>query len=239
MHKRPRHTLSLNRRHVAGHALATRAAGLMMCVLLQRGGMRPIRRRRPMAIQANLIRRLPQLRIVFRAMHVVAGGASDPMLVHHALGKIVSLHAILVRRAVGKIVEAGLSQRAILKFPEVLQPKARAVADRPVVKLAFNRVGQRLSLRMTLDARVIGSDIIHLRGTENVARRRVSDMLAPWPMAALATNVPFGDGLGSDVVVDRVAPIAKRAGRALEVVRADKAWPTSLSRRSTAATSYG
>ena len=42
-------------------------------------------------------------------------------------------------------------------------------------------------------------------------------MLATGTVAAFAADVPFGDLLGVDVVVDGVAAIAGRVGRALEI----------------------
>jgi hypothetical protein len=54
------------------------------------------------AVQANLIDRLRKLRVVLRAMHVVAIEAGFPAAVHDALNEIVAQNAVLVRRAVRK-----------------------------------------------------------------------------------------------------------------------------------------
>ena len=54
-------------------------------------------------------------------MHVMAGRTRNAVLVHDALRKVVALHAILVRRAIGEIEEGRLAQRAVLKFPVILQ----------------------------------------------------------------------------------------------------------------------
>lgn len=67
---------------------------------------------------------------------------------------------------------------------------------------------------MALDASVVGVDVVQAGRVDDGLACPLLDMLAPWPMAAFAAHVPFGDGLGMDVVVDRVATIAKRAGRA-------------------------
>ena len=91
-------------------------------------------------------------------------------------------------------------------------------ADRPVVVPAVDRIGRRPPLGMALDAGVVGVDVVEAARIDDGLARPPLDVLAPWPMAAFATHVPFGDRLGMDVVVDRVATIAKRAGRALEVV---------------------
>ena len=91
-------------------------------------------------------------------------------------------------------------------------------ADRPVVVPAVDRIGRRPPLGMALDAGVVGVDVVEAARIDDGLACPPLDVLAPWPMAAFATHVPFGDRLGMDVVVDRVATIAKRAGRALEVV---------------------
>jgi|SRR5580692_5570256 hypothetical protein len=44
--------------------------------------------------------------------------AHDSVPVHHALHKIIALHAILVRRAIGKIIESSLPQAAVFELPE-------------------------------------------------------------------------------------------------------------------------
>ena len=55
-------------------------------------------------------------------------------------------------------------------------------------------------------------------GLTMVAARGLRDVIAAGSVAALAADVPFGDGLGLDVVVHRMAAIAQRAGGALHVV---------------------
>jgi hypothetical protein len=54
---------------------------------------------------AQLIRRyrLPEIRIVRRAMDIVAIGTGDAARIHQALDEVVSLHPVLVRRTVGKV----------------------------------------------------------------------------------------------------------------------------------------
>jgi len=122
MHKRSRNAFRFDGWHVAGNAIAAGASILVMCVLLERGRTRTIGARRGMTIQADPIRRLSQLSVVFRAVRIVARGTGNSMPVHHALGKVVALHAVLMRGAVRKVVEAGFAQLTILEFPEILQP---------------------------------------------------------------------------------------------------------------------
>ena len=83
--------------------------------------MRTVRGRRSVAVQANLIRGLSQLDIVFRAVHVMTRRASDSVPIHDALRKVVALHAILMGGAVRKEIERGFAQRAVLELPVVLQ----------------------------------------------------------------------------------------------------------------------
>ena len=78
VHERGRHALGFNRRHMARYAPAPGASCRVMGMLFERGRVGAIRSRGSVAIQANLIRWLSQLRVVGRAVHVVAAGAGDP-----------------------------------------------------------------------------------------------------------------------------------------------------------------
>ena len=208
MHERSRDALALDGRHVAGNALGSGAPSLVVRMLLQSGSARTIRPPGRVAIQANLIRRLAQLRIVLRAVHIVARSARNAVPVHHALRKVVALHPILVRSAVGKEIEGGFTQLAVFQFPEVLQPQANVVADRPIVIFPIDRIRQRLSLGMTLDAGIVTGHAVHFRRIQNVAARGMRHMLAARSVAALTADVPLSDLLGLDVVVDGMASVA-------------------------------
>src|SRR5215471_18217545 len=61
----------LNLRHVAGHAVASSAAVLMMSVRFDRRRVWSVRRRRSMTVQTKLSRRLNQIRIVYRPMNIM------------------------------------------------------------------------------------------------------------------------------------------------------------------------
>ena len=87
------------------------AACLVMRVCFDGRGARAVRRIRAVALQAEHVGRLQQVGIVLRAVNVVATEAGDAVRVHHALHKIVALHAVLVRGAVGEMREAS-SRRA-------------------------------------------------------------------------------------------------------------------------------
>ena len=118
----------------------------MMRVRLNGSFMRAVGRLRAMAFEANHVSRLQQIGIVFRAVNIVATVAAHAMGVHRALNEIVALHAVLVRRAVGKMREGRLSELVILEFPEVVEVEADMKSDRPIVILPTDRVLERLPL---------------------------------------------------------------------------------------------
>src|SRR5579859_8299851 len=60
-----------NLRHVAGHALTSGGALFVMRMFLQRSFAGAIQRHRTMAIQAEMVRRLSELRIVLRTVDVM------------------------------------------------------------------------------------------------------------------------------------------------------------------------
>ena len=72
MHQRTRDAFCFDLRHVAVNALASGTPGFMVSVLFQRSGTRAVRGRRAVAVKADLIRGFAQLRVVVRAMHIVA-----------------------------------------------------------------------------------------------------------------------------------------------------------------------
>src|SRR6202045_2877031 len=98
----------------------------------------------------------------------MATEAGHPASVHNALHKIIPLHPVLMRGAVGKVREAGLAQRVLFQLPKILQAQTHMIADRPVVIFAFDGTHRRAPLRMALNARIAGLHIIHSRWTENV-----------------------------------------------------------------------
>ena len=165
-------------RHVTGNARAARAAGGVMRVLLDAGGMRPILRVGAMAGQAHRVARLAHHRLIFRAVRIVATETRDAARVHEALNEIIALHAVLVRGAVGKMGEARFAELVLFQLPKIRKVQSNVKADRPVVVLAFDRICQRAPLRMTLDARIVGPHIIEARGIEDVVARRLGNMRA-------------------------------------------------------------
>lgn len=92
-----------------------------MRVLFDCPGARAIQRKRSMAIEAKFVRGFSQLRVVVRAMCVVAAEARDAATVHHALHEIISLHAILVGGAVGIMREGRVAECMFFQLPKVAQ----------------------------------------------------------------------------------------------------------------------
>ena len=108
-----------------------------------------------MTIETEFVGRFPQLRVVVRAVNIVAGRASDTVAVHYALNEVVPLHPVLVRCAIGEMPEICLPKRDVFELPVVHKTYAYVVANRPVIGFAFNQAHTRPPLRVALDAGVI------------------------------------------------------------------------------------
>src|SRR6267143_1418485 len=158
-------------------------------------------------------------------MNIVAREAGDASAVHYALSEVIALHAILMGGAIGEMREGHLTEGVVFELPKIAEVESDAIADRPVVMLPFDGIGQRASLRMALDASVIGLHVVHARGIENVAARGMGDVLAARTVATFAADVPLNDLFRVNVVVDGVAAVARGAGGSLHVVRRIKRLP--------------
>lgn len=79
-------------------------------------------------------------------MHIVTGSTGDALPVHHALDEIVTLHPVLVRCPIREVCEGGLPQRVIFELPVVREMESGAIADRPIVSLALDLLGEGLPL---------------------------------------------------------------------------------------------
>ena len=79
---------------------------------------------------------------------------------------------------------------------------------RPIVVLTLDRTVERLPLGMTLNAHVVRLHIVQTGWIHDVGARRPFDVLAARAVTPFAAHVPFGDGLGLDIVIDRVASVA-------------------------------
>src|SRR6266404_2378616 len=130
----------LDFRHVAGDALAARAARSMVGMLFDRRGMRAILRVRPVTGEAYAAGRLPQHGVIIRAVRIMAAEAGDAACIHQAGHEVVALHPVLVRRAIRKMCEGRLAKLVILELPEVVQAEAGVKSDRPIIVFSADRI---------------------------------------------------------------------------------------------------
>jgi len=161
-----------------------------------------------MARQAKLIRGFDQVGVVSGAVHVVTTETCHAAPVHDALNEIITLHAVFVAGAVGEVHEVRFTEFVLFKPPKILQVQTLMETHGPVVEEAVNRIVQWLALRMTLDAGIGGSDKIQLCGIHNVQPAWIPRVLTAWSVTSLAADIPLGDGLRIDIVIDRMAAIA-------------------------------
>ena len=120
-HERAGDAFCLDLRHVAGYALTTRAAVLVVGVLLHGGYVWTVGRRCTVAVEADLVYGLTKLRIVFSAMYIMARCTGDALLVHHTLHEVIALHSVFVSGPVSKMSERCLPQCVIFESPVVRQ----------------------------------------------------------------------------------------------------------------------
>src|ERR1700722_17885365 len=172
-----------------------------------------------MAGEAKRVPWLLQVRHVVIAMHIMAVKASQLAVIHIALHEVIALHAIFVCRHVRKLKEVRPSRLHFLELPEVCQLHPHLETNRPVVMLAIDRVSQRTPLAMALDACIVATYPVQCLWVHDVLLRRMRYMQAPRPMAPFAADVPLRYGLGLNVIVHRVAAIARWPGGTVEVRR--------------------
>lgn len=85
---------------------------------------------------------------------------------------------------------------------------------------------------MALDAGITRRHVVHMRRIDDVATRRMCDVVATGAVAAFAADIPLSHLLGVNVVADRVAAIAKRSGRTVHIVgRIKRSPPIATGRR--------
>ena len=75
-----------------------------------------------------------------------------------------------------------------------------------------------MPLRVALNAHVVGLNIIEPRRIDDIFMRRFGDVGRSGAVALFASHIPFCNSSCLNVVVDRMATIAERAGGALHVV---------------------
>ena len=105
-----------------------------------------------MTVEAQAAGRFTQIRGKPRTMHVVACEARHAMSIHLAGDKIISLHPVLVGRAVGKVSESGIAQ---LVFFQTL----------PYTKATSSRVNLRRGLGCEKSARTASGNSLGSRTT--------------------------------------------------------------------------
>lgn len=92
-----------------------------------------------MAVQAELIGRLAQLSVIGCAMSVVTIETRNPATVHYALDEVITLHPVLVSRAIGVIKEIRwLAERMRFQLPVIRQLYSHVIANGPIVVLALD-----------------------------------------------------------------------------------------------------
>jgi hypothetical protein len=167
--------------------------------------------------QAKDVRRLQQQSIVVGSMGIVAAEALHAAVVHDALNKIIPLHSVLVSCSLCEVRERSLAQLVLFQTPEIVEILADVETYRPVKILSIDWIFQRLTLRVALNASVVGVNVVQPRWIDNVRCCRMRNVFTTRAVTPLAPDVPFRYCLGLDVVVDGMATIAKRSGRPLEV----------------------
>ena len=113
-------SFGLDLRHVAGDALATGAATLVVRMLFKGRGARAVRGERAMTIETEFVGRLSQLCVVVRAVNVMAGKTGYAASVHNALHEVVALHAIFVGGAIGQMGERRFAESVLFELPVIL-----------------------------------------------------------------------------------------------------------------------
>ena len=72
-----------------------------------------------MAFQAKNVGRFQQVGVVVRSVNIMATEARHTARVHYALDKIVALHSILMRGAIGEMRETLFAQLVLFQLPEI------------------------------------------------------------------------------------------------------------------------
>src|ERR1700733_172185 len=171
-----------------------------------------------MAVQTEFVGGHPQLRVMACAVHIVACCAGHAMTVHHALNEIIALHTVLMRRAISEMREVGLTQRDVVKLPVVHKTKTGMTATRPVIGLSADESRTGPALRMAGNTGIVRSHVAHPGGVQYIGPRWIRYVFAARTVTAFASDIPFGGLLAVNVVIDRVAAIARRTRRTLQIV---------------------
>ena len=107
-------------RHVTGYALTAFRILRVACVGLNRTRW-PWLQLRLVTGQTHFITRRDEVGIEFCAVNIVATGAGDTLYVHAALDIVITLHPVLVCRAIGPVRKRFFSKMDLIQFPMVTQ----------------------------------------------------------------------------------------------------------------------
>ena len=158
----------LDLRHVTGHAFITGTIRLVMSVLPDSCGVRTVGRTGAMALKAHDRGGFQEVRVVFRPVDIVAAETFHAARVHQALDEIIALHAVFVSRSIGEMGKTRFAQLVFFELPIVFEWQSDIESNRPVIVFAFDRIFQRPTLRMALNADVVGLDVVRARRIDDV-----------------------------------------------------------------------
>src|SRR5579864_1183327 len=142
-----------------------------MCVRFDRRRMWTVLGVWPVTREADFIDGPAKNRLIGRPMGIVAREAGDAAAIHEALNEVVPLHPVLMGRAVREVREGQLAELVIFESPVIGQIQSDMKTYRPIVVLPINGILQGPTLRVTLDAGIVGMDVIHPSRIEDVVAR--------------------------------------------------------------------
>jgi hypothetical protein len=214
-------------RHVTSGAFAARTSGFVVRMLLEGHRMGSDLGIGAVAIEAQGIAGLAHHGDVFAPMWVMATEAGDPARAYIRLWTKSSpcmrfgFMQTEMSHARGpchpKMAERRFAELVVLKLPVIRKVVAYFEPHRPIVVLSADRIGERLTLGMTLNADVIGMNTIEPPRIEGYCGAPGGSRALRQAHGIFHSRLPFGDGLAGDIVIHRVAAVAKRTGRALKL----------------------
>ena len=166
-----------------------------------------------MALKAEYGCRFQKVGVVLRTVDIMTTETSNAARVHRAGHEIVALHPVSAARSVRVIGSVRSHRPAVVKLPEFAEHHTWTEANRPGIVATFDRVSRRLAGRVTLDAYVVGANVVQTDWVHDIRARGPADVFTSWTVAPFASYIPFGNRLRSDVEVHRVAAVALLAGR--------------------------
>src|SRR5215216_550021 len=129
-----------------------------MGMLLDRRGTGAVRRIRTVAGEANRRGRFDEVGVIRSPMRVVAARARHTARIHQALHEIVTLHPVLVAGSIGEMSEGRLAGLMLFQLPEIAKILRDVKAYGPIEVLSSDRIREGLTLGMTLNTRIGGTN---------------------------------------------------------------------------------